>query len=51
MRVHTGEKPFAWEICEKKFSNNSDLTRHKKIHSDKKPYSYMICGKAFYDYV
>jgi uncharacterized Zn-finger protein len=32
MRIHSGEKPFECEICEKKFAQRSGLTMHKKIH-------------------
>jgi hypothetical protein len=35
MRVHTGAKPFKCEICEKCFSEKSNLKTHVKIHKRK----------------
>lgn len=35
------------EICNKRFSKASHLTRHTKIHAAVKPYSCQLCNKGF----
>lgn len=35
------------EICKKKFTQHSHLTKHMKIHSKIKPHLCKQCGKAF----
>ena len=37
-RIHTGEKPYEWEICAMKFTNNSALTTYTRIHTGEKPF-------------
>ncbi|CAI2386186.1 unnamed protein product [Moneuplotes crassus] len=51
-RMHEGEKPFECNICERKFSQKSNLTKHMKHHmlttiSQRKLFKCRLCPKGY----
>jgi uncharacterized Zn-finger protein len=47
-RTHTGDKPYECDICKRKFSESSKLTRHRiAVHKNDQNFECAICKKTF----
>ena len=47
MRIHTNEKPYECDVCEKRFTSICNLKKHMRIHTNEKPYECDVCEKRF----
>lgn len=47
--LFSGERPFVCDFksCQKSFTRNEELTRHRRIHSGVRPYPCHWCDKRF----
>ena len=43
MRIHTNEKPYECDVCEKRFRESGSLKDHMRIHTNEKPYEGCGC--------
>ncbi|KAJ8706553.1 hypothetical protein PYW07_012631 [Mythimna separata] len=46
-QIHTDEKPFTCDICQRSFHAKCNLKTHFRIHSGAKPYKCDICQRSF----
>ncbi|XP_041031536.1 uncharacterized protein LOC121270289 [Carcharodon carcharias] len=47
LQIHTGERPITYSVCEKGFTNSSQLLKHQRVHTGERPFTCSECGKAF----
>lgn len=47
--VHSGDKPHACTVCDKKFALRGNLTVHLRTHTDITPFQCNLCTKKFTD--
>ena len=46
-RIHSKQKRFTCDQCQKTFAQKSSLILHKRLHSGEKPYQCDVCQKKF----
>lgn len=45
--IHTGDRVYRCDFCEKTFATKSNLKTHERVHTGEKPYQCDLCSKAF----
>ena len=46
-QVHTGEKPYKCNYCERRFKQQSHVKQHSRLHTGERPYKCTECGRTF----
>ena len=46
-RSHSGDRPYACDICSKTFGHAVSLSQHRAVHTQEKSFSCKQCGKTF----
>ena len=47
MKIHSGEKPYQCNQCEKPFAHVWDLVKHKRVHTGEKLYQCRQSNETF----
>ena len=45
LQIHSGEKKYVCDICDKAFATANYLHKHKKMHKEEKPYNAITVEK------
>ena len=46
-RTHSGQRPYACDVCHKTFGHAVSLSQHRAVHSQERSFTCKQCGKSF----